>query len=163
VGAEGKGYVIARSSPRGIRTRKRRRREDSRHVGVDPVRQTERGALSPCRENWLSFIDGDGEAHTPWFDDDTRFDELPPRFTALEEKWTAFLADLDDARLAADFTFTDGAQSWSLPLHVQLVQLGGHAPYHRGQIALLVELLGGETVDTDYVDWWWATHREGES
>jgi uncharacterized damage-inducible protein DinB len=29
----------------------------------------------------------------------------------------------------------------------------GHAWYHRGQIAMLVKDLGGETVDTDYIFW----------
>ncbi|MGC4045162.1 MAG: DinB family protein [Armatimonas sp.] len=40
-------------------------------------------------------------------------------------------------------------------IEVQIVQLIGHAPYHRGQVALLVDQLGGEVVDTDYADWWW--------
>ncbi len=35
----------------------------------------------------------------------------------------------------------------------QAVTLAGHASCHRGQIALLVDQLGGETVDTDYVYW----------
>jgi uncharacterized damage-inducible protein DinB len=43
-----------------------------------------------------------------------------------------------------------------VPVEVQVIQLFGHASYHRGQIALLVDQLGGEVVDTDYVDWWWA-------
>ena len=54
------------------------------------------------------------------------------------------------------FEFTElNGESFRLPIEVQIVQLVGHASYHRGQIALLVDQLGGETVDTDYADWWW--------
>jgi uncharacterized damage-inducible protein DinB len=39
------------------------------------------------------------------------------------------------------------------PLVDLLTQVFGHAWYHRGQIAMLVKDLGGETVDTDYIFW----------
>ena len=75
---------------------------------------------------------------------------------ALESQWTDYLARLDEGRLAQDFTFTESnGESFSLPIEVQIVQLIGHSAYHRGQVALLVDQLGGETVDTDYADWWY--------
>jgi len=40
---------------------------------------------------------------------------------------------------------------WSI--EGQIVQLVGHAFYHRGQIAQIVDDLGGSTVDTDYLFW----------
>ena len=39
-----------------------------------------------------------------------------------------------------------------MPIGMQIEQLAGHAAYHRGQIALLVDQLGGEVQDTDYAD-----------
>ena len=70
------------------------------------------------------------------------------------------LARLDDGRLVQDFEFLEGDSPFSLPREVQMVQLFGHDAYHRGQVALLVDQLGGETVDTDYVDWWWANRKD---
>jgi uncharacterized damage-inducible protein DinB len=56
--------------------------------------------------------------------------------------------------------FSEGEGEFSLPIEVQIVQLIGHASYHRGQVALLVDQLGGETVDTDYADWWWTNRKD---
>ena len=42
-----------------------------------------------------------------------------------------------------------------------LTQVFGHAWYHRGQIAMLVNDLGGEAVDTDFIFWNRPTLIEG--
>ena len=86
---------------------------------------------------------------------------MRPRFAALESHWTDYLTQLEEDHLAQDFEFTESnGERYRLPIEVQIVQLIGHAAYHRGQVVLLVDQLGGETVDTDYADWWW-THRMG--
>jgi len=113
------------------------------------------GHLAACRENWLSHMDSNGSSLVGWFDAQADSAALRPRFAALEARWTEYLARLDEAMLASYFSFTDNGQSFHVPTEVQIVQLFGHAAYHRGQIALLVDQLGGETLDTDYVDWWW--------
>ena len=59
-----------------------------------------------------------------------------------------------DDDLARDFEFnssTGDRYRWNI--EGQIAQLVGHAFYHRGQISLLVDELGGETVDTDYLFW----------
>ena len=110
--------------------------------------------LAACRENWLNYMDGDGLRQAPWFDKTCDVAALSPRYAALEAAWTDYLARLTDAQLAADFQFPiDGGALYSLKTEIQVIQLIGHANYHRGQIALLVDQLGGETVDTDYADW----------
>jgi uncharacterized damage-inducible protein DinB len=116
--------------------------------------------LAAGREKWLDYMAGEGQNQIPWWDEQCDLATLPPRFAALERQWTDYLAHLDAVRLAQDFEFTesDGGR-WSLPIEVQIVQLIGHAPYHRGQVALLVDQLGGETVDTDYADWWWMNRK----
>lgn len=112
------------------------------------------GHLAACRENWLDNMQGEGAKQVHWFDEACVFIELRPRFAAIEAQWTAYLATLDDAKLVQDFEFPIEDNSlYSLRTEIQVVQLFAHAPYHRGQIALLVDQLGGETVDTDYVDW----------
>ncbi len=114
--------------------------------------------LAACRENWLERMDGEGNVYAAWWDKRCDLATLRPRFDALESRWTDYLARLDEDRIAQDFEFTEGGEErFRLPVEAQVVQLFGHAFYHRGQIALLVDQLGGETVDTDYVDWYWET------
>ncbi len=115
------------------------------------------GHLAACRENWLRRMEETELPEAVWFDPACDLATLRPRFAALENRWAGFLARLDDGQLAQEFDFTEGGEErYRLPLGVQIEQLVGHAAYHRGQVALLVDQLGGETVDTDYVDWWWA-------
>jgi uncharacterized damage-inducible protein DinB len=110
--------------------------------------------LAACRENWLDRMDGEGDKQVAWFEEKGDFATLRPRFEAVHAVWTEYLAALDDTQLARDFDFpTTAGSRFAVPTHVQLEQLVGHACYHRGQVALLVAQLGGETVDTDYLYW----------
>ena len=118
------------------------------------------GHLAACRENWLDRMTGRGDGSVAWWDAGCDSASLRPRFAALERRWTEYLAGLSENQLGGDFEFTEGGPSFRLPTEVQVEQLGSHAAYHRGQISLLVDQLGGDTVDTDYVDWWWARREE---
>lgn len=118
------------------------------------------GHLAACRENWLDHMDEEGLHQAAWSDGACDLATLGPRFAALQTRWTDYLARLDEGRLAQDFEFSEGDSRFSLPTEVQIVQLFGHDSYHRGQVALLVDQLGGETVDTDYADWWWANRKD---
>ncbi len=117
------------------------------------------GHLAGCRENWLDRMAGEGAGQAAWFDEACDLAALGPRFAAIEARWTDYLARLGDDRLAQDFEITEEGQTFRLPAAVQIVQLFGHASYHRGQVALLVDQLGGEVSDTDYADWWWANRK----
>lgn len=115
------------------------------------------GHLAACRENWLDRMEGEEHSQVAWWDEQCELAPLRPRFAALESQWTDYLAHLEEDQLAQDFEFSEAnGERFHVPIEVQIVQLIGHASYHRGQIALLVDQLGGETVDTDYADWWWA-------
>lgn len=117
--------------------------------------------LAAGREKWLDYMDGKGQNQIPWWNEQCELSTLRPRFAALESQWADYLARLQEEQLPQTFTLTesDGAV-YHVPIEVQIVQLVGHASYHRGQIALLVDQLGGETVDTDYVDWCWINQQE---
>jgi len=110
--------------------------------------------LSACRENWLDRMIAEGQGQVDWWPEDVKFASLRPRYAAMESKWADYLASLTDDDLDCDFEFgtTDGKR-WRWSIEGQIVQLVGHAFYHRGQIALLVGELGGEPVDTDYLYW----------
>ncbi len=117
--------------------------------------------LAAGREKWLDYMEGEGSNQIAWWDERCELTTLGARFAALENQWTDYLARLEADRLAQDFEFSESnGERWSLPIEVQIVQLIGHASYHRGQVALLVDQLGGETVDTDYADWWWTHLKE---
>ena len=116
--------------------------------------------LAAVRENWLSYMEGKDTISIPWWNEKGDPAALPSRFAALERRWTDYLARLDDGQLAQDFEFTEAnGEIFRLPIGVQIEQLAGHAIYHRGQIALLVDQPGGEVSDTDYADWWFE-HQE---
>ena len=116
--------------------------------------------LAACRENWLTCMAGESRLLAAEQAEPSDLAALHPRFAALDQRWTDYLAGLDDDRLARDFEFAESnGESFHLPIGVQVEQLAGHASYHRGQITLLVTALGGEVVDTDYTDWWWTKYR----
>jgi len=117
--------------------------------------------LAACREKWLDYMDGEGNNVIAWWPERCDPATLRSRFSVLESQWTGYLARLEPDQLAQDFHFTESDGSrYSLPVEVQIVQLIGHAAYHRGQVALLVDQLGGITLDTDYADWWWINQIE---
>jgi uncharacterized damage-inducible protein DinB len=110
--------------------------------------------LAACRQNWLDRMTNEGKNQAAWWEEGVALENLRPRYAAVEESWRACLASLNDESLDQDFEFPtrDGKRfRWSI--EGQIVQLVGHSFYHRGQIALLVDQLGGETVDTDYLYW----------
>ena len=110
--------------------------------------------LAACRENWLDRMTAGGANQVDWRPKDVSLDSLGPRYARVEADWVAYLNNLGDEGLKCDFEFSGAEHSryrWNI--EGQIVQLVGHAFYHRGQIALLVDDLGGETVDTDYLYW----------
>jgi uncharacterized damage-inducible protein DinB len=109
--------------------------------------------LVAARHYWLFRLGECQDRPETWFPR-TPIDRLPALLHDIEERWTAFLARLSDADLAAPRVLTaEDGRRWRWPLVDLLTQLFGHAWYHRGQIAMLVKDAGGEPVDTDYIFW----------
>ena len=110
--------------------------------------------LAACRINHLKFITAAGGPYEEWFAEEAYFDGLPAKFSAAEEAWTAYLETLTDEQALGTFGIPiENGEVYTLQTRVQIEQLIGHAAYHRGQVVMLVDMLGGETEDTDYVDW----------
>ena len=110
--------------------------------------------LAACRENWLDRMANGSKDQTDWWPKGQSHEALSARFAKLEAQWTEYLATITDDDLERDFEFPDGDGVWyRWSIEGQIVQLVGHAFYHRGQIAMLDEMLGGETDDTDYLFW----------
>jgi uncharacterized damage-inducible protein DinB len=109
--------------------------------------------LVAARHMWLHRLGVAPDRPESWFPP-TTLEQLPALVSAIEGRWTAYLASLTEADVAGEFTYTgsDGKRyTWRL-LDL-LTQVFGHAWYHRGQIAMLVKDLGGEAIDTDYIFW----------
>ena len=116
--------------------------------------------LAACRENWLERMQG-GKSTGEWWPENVDLKGLPKRYADLEVKWSAYLAELTDDALDRDFDFPtskDLGYRWNI--EGQIRQLVGHSFYHRGQIALLVDQLGGKTEDTDYLYWEFKQHPD---
>ena len=109
--------------------------------------------LVAARRRWLHRLGHLPDA-PPAFPQGTRLEELPAQVADTEAGWVAYLERLDDRELARslEWTMVDGRRyRWNV--EGILTQTFGHAWYHRGQIAQLVGLLGGQPVDTDYILW----------
>jgi uncharacterized damage-inducible protein DinB len=110
--------------------------------------------LAACRENWLDRMTSGGVRQVDWWPQGASVDSLKKRYLGTEAAWKSYLAGVTDKDLEAAFEFhsADGNRyRWSI--EGQIFQLVGHAYYHRGQISLLVQELGGQTGDTDYLYW----------
>jgi uncharacterized damage-inducible protein DinB len=110
--------------------------------------------LAACRINHLKFITATCGPYEDWFASTADFAGLPSKFSAAEEAWTAYLDTLTDEQALGTFGIPiENGDVYTLQTRIQIEQLIGHAAYHRGQVVMLVDMLGGETEDTDFVDW----------
>lgn len=110
--------------------------------------------LLVARENWMARLHDEPDASSDWFPKGTFLAELPERFAQVEDLWTSYLAALsaDDLDRAFRWSGSAGGQ-FEGTIGCVLTQVNGHAWYHRGQIAKLVQQLGGKVVDTDFIFW----------
>lgn len=109
--------------------------------------------LVAARHMWLARLGECADRPSSW-NPPTPLDQLPAAVAQIEQRWTAYLANLTEADVLAecDLTAEDGSR-WRWKLLDLLTQLFGHAWYHRGQIATLVASAGGKTVNTDFIFW----------
>ena len=109
--------------------------------------------LLAARQRWLHRL-GHWSDLPAIFPKGTKLEELPARVADTEAAWMTYLKRLDEAELARTLEWQMGdGKRYRWDVEGILTQVFGHAWYHRGQIAQLVALLGGKTVDTDYIFW----------
>jgi uncharacterized damage-inducible protein DinB len=110
--------------------------------------------LAACRDNWLDRMINESKAQVDWWPEKARLEELRPRYVKTEKAWTDYLAKITEEDLAKEFVFdTTQGPRYRWYIEGQIIQLVGHAFYHRGQISMIVDELGGKSVDTDYLFW----------
>ncbi|KAA0213445.1 MAG: hypothetical protein DYG94_12425 [Leptolyngbya sp. PLA3] len=109
-----------------------------------------------ARWMWLHRLGGidDRPETRDWVPGDGTVDEIRPHVQRVEAAWSEYLSGVSDDQLARSLEWVgpDGTRRrWAI--EELLVQVFGHAWYHRGQIATLVADLGGQAIDTDYIFW----------
>jgi uncharacterized damage-inducible protein DinB len=111
------------------------------------------GHLIAARRRWLHRL-GKWPELPPIFPTELTIAELTRQFAETEAAWVAYLNSLgeDDLARVIEWTAPNG-QKFRWDIEGILTQMLIHAPYHRGQLAQLVALLGGKAVDTDYLFW----------
>ena len=111
------------------------------------------GHIIAARRMWLYRFGSAGQ-NAELFPKETSLDDLPGQLSEMEVRWSEFLDQLDDDKLAQVFEYRSyEGQRFRNTIEEILTQLFGHSWYHRGQIAMLLRSIGAEPAVTDYVFW----------
>jgi uncharacterized damage-inducible protein DinB len=107
---------------------------------------------------WLSRWKGSSPSAFP---DAEALDSVAAVRERWDRLWTEqreYLATLDEATLRGDLSYARmSGERHSEPLHEQLRHVVNHGTYHRGQLAMMLRMLGRVPPSTDLVLW----YREG--
>ncbi len=110
--------------------------------------------LLAARSNWLARLTGSKDPHPDWFPKGMAREDLACWAEEVEAGWREYLGGLDDHEIGRTFQWhASNGNRYEWTVEGVLTQVNGHHWYHRGQIALLVEQLGGSVTDTDYIFW----------
>ena len=145
-----------RSHPQSLRVQRVGERAHPRHGGVahagqllapggasfDSVRDT---LVHTMAAQWLYLERWQGRSPRA-LPEASAFPDLATiraRWDEIERDTQAFVATLDDARLAADLAYTNmQGEPWTYPLWQQMIHQVNHATQHRSEAAVLLTQLG---------------------
>ncbi|HKG91818.1 MAG TPA: DinB family protein [Gemmatimonadaceae bacterium] len=100
---------------------------------------------------WLSRILGQPSPLPVWPELDAA--ECADRMGAVESRWRALLAALDDEALAREVSYVNSkGEQWTNSVRDILLHTVMHSVYHRGQLASDVRASGSEPAYTDYIE-----------
>ncbi|UUO07064.1 hypothetical protein M4951_01830 [Blastopirellula sp. J2-11] len=111
--------------------------------------------LAVARHKWMVRFGRALDLHTTFFPDDWTLETLSAELAASHQLWESYLGSLEeDAELEGYFEYvsSDAGPCRSM-IGDSVTQLFGHSWYHRGQVAMLVKMVGGEPAATDFVYW----------
>ena len=129
-------------------------REDKRGSPAFVKATSIMGHIVAARQLWLYRLGIRSDAPTDFFPQGLTLADLDARLSEMHAAWTSCLGRLNDSDLAREFTYQSlDAGRFRNSIEDIFTQLFGHSWYHRGQIASLVKLAGGEPAATDFVYW----------
>lgn len=88
------------------------------------------------------------------FPTNVNVEELSLMANKMYELWDNYFNKLDEKEFNRAFEYKSTEDLWYTNKVEEIItQLFGHSWYHRGQIAMLVRMIGGTPAETDYVYW----------
>ena len=100
------------------------------------------------QRRWLARFVGQSVPEPVAYSD---LDSLAAAWAETSAELEAFLASLTDEQLAAEVTWTPGAEAVTRPLWQPVLHMVNHSTYHRGQVASLLRQLGYQPPKTDLI------------
>jgi uncharacterized damage-inducible protein DinB len=106
------------------------------------------------RHLWLYRLGKLPAAPSSFFPEGVELSKVAADLKEIQDHWSSFLAELSDDDLKRTFEYRSlDAGRFRNTVEEILTQLFGHSWYHRGQIAMLVRIAGGEPAVTDLIFW----------
>ncbi len=98
---------------------------------------------------WLERLQGCSPRALPW-PELAGIPEISQRWAGVERDLRNYVAGVNEETLVQSFTYTNFAgQTWTYPRWRAILHLINHQSYHRGQVTLLLRLLGAEPPPID--------------
>ncbi len=127
------------------------------------VRNTIVHVLS-AEAGWLERCGGPKRGPRLKAEDFPTIDSVVQKWQTVEAQWRAFLASSTDEDLARIVEFSiDPSVKHALPLQELVLQASTHGVHHRGQVALLLRLLGRVPGDFDILLYFAAKQEAGRT
>jgi uncharacterized damage-inducible protein DinB len=107
-----------------------------------------------ARRVWLGRMGVIPLSSRTLFPDESDVGHVAAEWRTVHELWSHFLTSAGEKELARVVEYQSfDAGRFRNSVEEILTQLFGHSWYHRGQIAMLVRLAGGQPAATDFVYW----------
>lgn len=105
-----------------------------------------------ARIMWLNRFGFLEEKHANLFPANVDVNSLFSMADKMNSLWNDYFTRLDEIELNRVFEYESTEGLWyTNKVEELLTQLFGHSWYHRGQIAMLVRMIGGTPAETDFV------------
>jgi uncharacterized damage-inducible protein DinB len=110
--------------------------------------------LFAARRVWRARLGEPVTEPTDFFPAELTLEELETMAETEQHGWSNYLEQADDDELARiyDYRRSDGVP-FRNSVEDTLTHMFAHSFYHRGQIAALVRVMGGEPAATDFIFW----------
>ncbi|MBL8046060.1 MAG: DinB family protein [Anaerolineales bacterium] len=109
---------------------------------------------------WYARWQGQAPAQLAQAEDYPTLADVRAAWASVEAQMRAFLTQLDNVRLNADFTYTNTrGQQFSAPLGQVMLHVANHATHHRGELVGMLALLDVPHPEDDLL-WYILQQRE---